>query len=182
MASELDGYTILGDVQRPHGVNGTLKIKPATFDLKRHESLDRVFFYCPDTKKFTKVHLKSGQTRQNIWFLNFNEISDLIAAEKFRQNLLVIPESERPKLEVGEYYFTDFVGVATRNSQGDAIGTIEKVMDYPSTDVFHLKIRGKEILVPWIEDCVLEINLAQGYVQFDFDFLGNTYPDFNFGL
>ena len=93
---------------------------------------------------------------------------------------MVIPESERPELASGEFYFSDFVGLAAKNSQGNTIGSIEKVMDYPSTDVFHLKIRGKEILVPWIDDCVLDISLEQGFVQFDFAFLGDTYPNFDF--
>ena len=68
----------VGEVARPHGVGGTLKINPLTDDVRRFEKLKSVFV---DDKEYAVSRVSVSQ---NGVFLTLEGVNDRNAAESFR--------------------------------------------------------------------------------------------------
>jgi 16S rRNA processing protein RimM len=84
------------------------------------------------------------------------------AVEGLRGQLVLIPIEEAVPLEQDEYYAHQIVGLAVWTASGEYLGTVDEVISTGSNDVYVVQGEGQEILIPAIEDVVLEINLAQG--------------------
>jgi len=87
---------------------------------------------------------------------------DRAAAEKLRGQLVQIPIEEAMPLEQDEYYVHQILGLAVWTMEGEYLGTVDEIISLEPNDVYVVRGQGREILIPAIEDVVLEINLKQG--------------------
>jgi 16S rRNA processing protein RimM len=86
---------------------------------------------------------------------------DRAAVEKLRGQLVQIPIEEAMPLEEGEYYEHQIVGLAVWTAGGEYLGKVDEIIFTGSNDVYVVRGEGREILIPAIENVVLEINLAK---------------------
>jgi len=87
---------------------------------------------------------------------------DRAAVENLRGQLVQIPIEEAIPLEQDECYVHQIVGLTVWTMGGEYLGTVDEIISTGSNDVYVVRGEGREILIPAIEDVVLEINLAQG--------------------
>ena len=82
---------------------------------------------------------------------------------------IVIPRSRLPETVVGEYYWTDLVGLKVVTSDGVELGVIKTLMETGANDV--LVVQGEqELLIPYIyDDVVVKIDLEQQLMQVDWE-------------
>jgi 16S rRNA processing protein RimM len=74
---------------------------------------------------------------------------------------LRVPRSELPRPEEGSFYVFELVGLAVVEREGRELGTVADVQEYPANDV--LVLDGGALL-PLVEDCVLEVDVAGGRI------------------
>jgi len=86
---------------------------------------------------------------------------DRAAVEKLRGQLVQIPIEEAMPLEEDEYYEHQIVGLAVWTAGGEYLGTVDEIIFTGSNDVYVVRGEGREILIPAIENVVLEINLVK---------------------
>ena len=99
--------------------------------------------------------------------LRLTGINTRDAVEALRGEPLLVDRSLAPPLEEDEYWGEDLVGLAV--TDGDrAVGTIERVLSYPSCEVLVVGER----LIPLVGDAVRDVDLAAGRVDVDLAFLG----------
>jgi 16S rRNA processing protein RimM len=87
---------------------------------------------------------------------------DRATVEKLRGQLVQIPIEEAMPLEQDEYYEHQIVGLAVWTAEGERLGTVDEIISTGSNDVYVVRGEERDILIPAIEDVVLEINLAKG--------------------
>lgn len=85
-------------------------------------------------------------------------------AERLRDATLDIPRDELPSLAEGEYYQFQLVGLAVRTDDGRDLGRIEEILPTAAHDVYVIRGPLGEVLVPAVEDFVLDVDLAAGVV------------------
>lgn len=91
-------------------------------------------------------------------------IVDRDAAEALRGARVLVPRSEFPALEPGEFYFCDLEG-ARAVLDGATVGTVRGVVEYPTCHVVVVEREGKPTLdVPLRDDFVAEVDVAAGVV------------------
>ncbi len=78
---------------------------------------------------------------------------------------LFIPKSELPELEEDTYYWHDLLGIEVYTPTDRLLGVIESIIDTGSNDVYVVKNKKKELLIPALESVVLEIDLDRGRMQ-----------------
>ena len=69
-----------------------------------------------------------------------------------------------PPLEVGEYYWEDLLGLRVEAEGGGVLGTVRNVISAGRNDVLVCGSEREELLVPFIEDFVLHVDLEQGVI------------------
>jgi 16S rRNA processing protein RimM len=173
----LEGFCIIGEVLKPHGIRGEIKIRPETFDNRRLSKFKTITLANPNTETMQEYELiKKRLAGTNTWIIQIEGYNNPEDANALRNQFIVIPESERLKLPKGQFYFSDLDGLnAIDSTTQEKIGKVIQVHDYPSVAVFEIKIKGKKINAPWIEDCVGELDLEKNEVEIHLDFLRDTY-------
>ena len=88
------------------------------------------------------------------------------AIELVGSKILILPE-QLPKLDEGDYYWSDLIGLEVESLQAEPLGTIEMMMETGANDVMVLK-GDRERLIPFVlVDVVRQIDLTNKRVVVD---------------
>ena len=66
------------------------------------------------------------------------------------------------KLEENEYFIADLIGLDVYEENGEKLGRLTDVISTGANDVYVVTGEDREILVPAIRQCILEVNLQAG--------------------
>ena len=155
---------LLGIVSRPKGLDGTIVIEKAPFDLPELVEHCKIYIGFSDkfTKEFTLVSWRQNKRTASIKLLELTEPEQI---EEFREKGLFADESsfiyDEEVINYGGELF-DFNVV-----DGDTKTILGKVTDYltmPANDIIAFDYNGKEVLIPYVPEFVTKINKKQKIV------------------
>lgn len=140
----------LAAVTGAHGVAGEVRLKllGEGFDaLKSHKSFNE--------GSLTLVKIRSDNKGGAI--ARFAEVSDRTAAEQLRGTALSVSRDRLPRLEEGEFYFSDLLDLPVVTDTGEDVGRVCAVENFGATDIVEIeKPDGKKFMVPLTEQAVPE--------------------------
>jgi 16S rRNA processing protein RimM len=99
--------------------------------------------------------------------LKLADVRDREAAAALRGEWVLAREESLPPLPEGEYYRFQLLGLRVVTSDGREPGVIEDVFSTPENDVYVVRGESGEVLVPAVEDVVLDIDLARGVMTIE---------------
>ena len=85
--------------------------------------------------------------------------------------LILVKQSDLPSLPEGEFYWQQLIGLSVSNESG-LIGEILSILETGANDVLVCKNAeegGADVLIPYIDEVVLEVDLEQGSMLVDWD-------------
>ncbi len=167
----LEGYTVIGSIQKPHGVKGECKVRPDTFDPSRFKKLDQAFLANPKTEQIQTLKIESSRFSGETLLIKFEEFSTPEVISENRFNLILVKETDRLPIDDG-FYYSDLNNLVVKDLNDSIRGNILEVLEYPANEVIVIQTPSEKVLAPWIDDCVKEINLDAKFILIDFDFLG----------
>ena len=143
---------------RTHGVLGNILCKPLTHNLERHSLLKKVFLEFPNGS-VEEARISHSEVYGFLWKFRFEGLNSPQAVSRFTNAYVMVPESERLPLPEGQYYFSDFENFEAIDNEGNIIGKVLSVQEMPSVNVFNLLVQGREIVAPWIDDFILNVDM-----------------------
>ena len=156
----------VGVITSPHGIAGEVNVFPTTDDPKRFRRLKEVILVKGKTE--STVEIESVKFFKQMVILKLKGYDDRDGVEKLRQCSLLIPRENAVRLQKDEYFIADLIGlkVLDADQSDEEIGTLEDVMSTGANDVYVIrKTSGEELLLPAIKQCVLEVNVMDGFVR-----------------
>ena len=151
-------YLVIGRVARPWGTRGEVKVEIMTDFPDRFVLLRKVYLGA----EAVPFALEGFRPHKGAALLKLEGCGDRTAAEKLRGQLVQIPIEEAVPLGQDEYYEYQILGLDVWTAKEVYLGTVGEIIATGSNDVYVVRGEGREILIPAIENVVLEINLAQG--------------------
>lgn len=148
---------IVGEVLKPQGIRGELKIKPFTDDAEVFRAFSDVQIGGVSYK------VLSVRTGGGAVFLGLRGVADRNAAELLRGKEVVIPRSEAPEPEEGRYYVADLLGCDIVTEGGKVLGKLKDVRQ-ASTDVYTLFDGSRDILFPVADGVVVAVDVENGTI------------------
>ena len=146
---------LIGEVLRPQGFNGELKIYPLTTDPARFLKLQEVILRSGEIEKHFKI--MAARVQKDLAFLTVEGIEGLEQAEKYRGWKVMIDRSDVAPLKEGWYYF-ELEGMQVY--EGDVLlGTLSQVLETGANDVYLVKGPKGEICVPALKSVVLHVDV-----------------------
>ena len=162
-------FVAVGRLMRAHGIHGDILCMPLSHSVERHSLLKRVFI---ETANGTKEAIISDSEEYNgVWKLHFEDLNSPEAVKPFVNAHILVPESERLPLPEGQYYFSDFENFKAIDKDGNEIGEVLKAQEMPSVNVFNILLKNKEIVVPWIDDCVLNVDMENKKITVNLEYV-----------
>lgn len=156
----MEKFLQVGIISSPHGVRGEVKVYPTTDDVSRFKKLKEVI---AEGKKQNEIlHISQVKFFKNMVILKFDEIHSMDEAEKYRNVPLLIPREKAVKLEPGEYFLCDLIGMRVITDEGEELGDLTEVIRTGANDVYVVQTKNnKEVLIPNIKECIIEVELEK---------------------
>ena len=151
----------VGVITSTHGVRGEVKVFPTTDDMNRFKKLKNVIL---DTGKEKKtLNIESVKFFKNMVILKFKGFDNINDVEMWRQKDLLITRDQAVKLNPDENFIVDLIGLNVLTDEGETLGVMKDVLQTGANDVYIVKTAaGKEVLLPAIKDCILNVDLEKG--------------------
>ena len=154
----------VGIISSTHGVRGEVKVFPTTDDVNRFKRLKEVIL---DTGKETRIlEIEGVKFFKQFAILKFKGIDDINEIEKYRGCSLFVTRENAVKLKKDEYFIADLLGIQVQDENGDELGILKDVIETGANDVYQIRMTdGRELLLPAIRQCVLEVNVEAGFMK-----------------
>lgn len=148
----------VGVITSTHGLKGEVKVFPTTDDAKRFKKNMELIL---DTGKEELVFTVEGvKFFKQFVILKFKGIDNINDIEKYKSKSLYVTRQNAVKLKKDEYFIADLIGMDVYEDNGEHLGTLKNVIETGANDVYEIAIKdGKDLLVPAIKECILEINV-----------------------
>lgn len=146
---------LIGEVLRPQGLSGELRIYPLTNDPERFLELQEVILRRGETDQHFKII--KARLQMEFVLLTIEGIDSVEQAEKYRGWEVRIDRSDVPPLKEGWYYF-ELEGMQVY--EGDLLlGTLSQVLETGANDVYVVKGSKGEICVPALKSVVQRVDV-----------------------
>lgn len=156
----------VGKIVNTHGIRGEVRIISRTdFPEERYQIGNRLSVFIPE-KDPIEVVVKSHRLHKQFDLLTFEGYENVNDVEPFKGALLKVNESQLGDLGEDEYYFHEIIGCTVMTETGEEIGVIKEILTPGANDVWVVKgQRAKEILIPYIDEIVKEINIDEKKIK-----------------
>lgn len=163
---------VLGKIVSVHGIRGEVKVYSFT------DPLDNLLDYRRWTlRRGTEVRqaeLVSGRVQGNVLVAKLKGLDDREVARTYADFEILVPRSELPELDDGEYYWSQLEGLKVIDQHGQLLGCIDHLLETGANDVMVVKpcagsLDERERLLPYTEQCVQAVDLAAGEMRVDWD-------------
>ena len=152
-------FIVIGQITKPHGVRGELRVKPHTDEPERFTWLEQV--YVGETARSLML-VEKARVHQGMILLKFTAVNDRTAAEALRGEWLMVPEDEALPLAEGEYYLFQLEGLSVFTDDGEDLGVLTSIIETGANHVFVVQGAQGELLLPDIDEVVQEIDFENG--------------------
>ena len=152
---------VIGEVLKPQGIRGELKIKTYTDFPEDVKEFKRVFI---DGVEYKILSFRVGP--DGFAYVNLRGIPDRNTAELFRGKLLHGERSDAPELDEGQYYIVDIIGLSCQTETGEELGVVTDISNL-SSDIYTIEKAGKKILFPAVKSVIKSVDIEGGKLIVD---------------
>ena len=163
----LSEYLMIGQVLRPQGIKGLVKVRPETDDPDRFFDLEFVYIKTKDGYQQTPVNEIS--VRDDGVYLRLNGAQSRNDAEKQRDLLLYVDRAHAIELNENETFICDLIGCRVLDSKGTELGKVTDVLQPGGNDVYVIKTPKGEMLLPALKHVIPSVDVENGIVTVNED-------------
>lgn len=149
---------IIGEVLKPQGIRGELKVKTFTDFPEDVKEFGVVYI---DDVPYKILSFRVGP--DGAAYMGLRGIPDRNAAELFRGKKLEGNREDAPPLEEGRHYIIDVLGLTCETEEGEVLGVVKDIVNLAS-DVYTLEKDGKKILFPSVNGVIVRFDIEGGKI------------------
>lgn len=149
---------IIGEVLKPQGIRGELKVKTFTDFPEDVKEFGVVYI---DEVPYKILSFRVGP--DGAAYMGLRGIPDRNAAELFRGKKLEGNREDAPPLEEGRHYIVDVLGLTCETEEGEVLGVVKDIVNLAS-DVYTLEKDGKKILFPSVNGVIVRFDIEGGKI------------------
>ena len=139
-------YLMIGEVLKPQGIKGEVKIKPYAAnhdDFRRWKTL-----YIKQGETYAPIKVKCTRVHEGFVYAMLGDCATMEDAEKFRAVQLYVDRAHANPLEEDEVYISDLIGCEGIDEAGKSIGELVDVLQHGVVDVYVFKKGAKSVMAP----------------------------------
>lgn len=163
---------VLGKIVSVHGIRGEVKVYSFT------DPLDNLLDYRRWTlrrgNEVRQAELVQGRVQGNVLVAKLKGLDDREIARTFAEFEILVPRSELPVLDDGEFYWSQLEGLKVIDQNGQLFGILDHMLETGANDVMVVKpcagsLDDRERLLPYTDQCVQAVDLEAGEMRVDWD-------------
>lgn len=149
---------VVGMLGGAFGIHGEVRLK--SFCADPAAITDYTPLYTEDGRAFAQLVL-TGQMK-NGFTARLDGVVTKEDADALRNTSLYADRTKMPSLPDDEYYYTDLIGLAVRDTGGAVLGTVKNVMDHGAGDLLEIAVPGQSetVLLPFTTAVIPTVDIA----------------------
>jgi 16S rRNA processing protein RimM len=164
-----DNFVTIGKIGAPHGVHGFIKLVSFTEPATKILEYQPIYLKDRDCRRQFVVQehkvFKNGAILVKLSGVENPEDARLLTGLE-----LIMPRESLPEITDGGYYWHDLVGLNARLPSGTVLGVVDYLFNAGASDIIVVKPdNGKDILIPYIDSVVLNVDLESGFIDVDWE-------------
>ncbi|WP_270370181.1 ribosome maturation factor RimM [Aerococcus urinaeequi] len=164
-------YYLVGKIVNTQALRGEVRVMATTDFPEERFKIGATLAIFNGDKLVETVEVDGHRLHKNFNLLHFKGKDNINDVEKFKGFDLKVAGTEREadELDENEFYYDDIIGLEVYTTDETYLGKVREITSLPSNDVWAIQRpnKGKDILIPYIEDIVLEIDLDDNRVVID---------------
>ncbi|MFW3505763.1 MULTISPECIES: ribosome maturation factor RimM [Aerococcus] len=164
-------YYLVGKIVNTQALRGEVRVMATTDFPEERFKIGAILAIFNGNKLVETVEVDGHRLHKNFNLLHFKGKDNINDVEKFKGFDLKVAGTEREadELDENEFYYDDIIGLEVYTTDEIYLGKVREITSLPSNDVWAIQRpnKGKDILIPYIEDIVLEIDLDDNRVVID---------------
>ncbi len=166
MNDRTDALIEIAKIVGTHGLRGDLKVRPNSGDPELLLTAEQLYLRLP-TGQTRMVQTSRRTLHKGQVLLRIQGCDSLTQVEQFVGGTVLLPETLLPELADDEYYWRQLKGLSVVDRQRGPIGKLEQMFSTAAHDTYVVKGALGEIMIPAVEQFILEINLQERVVNVD---------------
>jgi 16S rRNA processing protein RimM len=151
-----DELICVGHILGAQGIRGEVRVFSNT--SPRENILNYGPWYIEQGEELEKLDVSGRQQGRQV-VARLAGIEDRNRAEELAGCRILIHRRQLPRLEAGDYYWSDLIGLKVETLQGEPLGVVASMLETGADDVMVLSGE-RERLIPFvIDDIVREVDL-----------------------
>lgn len=152
-------YIVVGKILKPHGLAGEVRVESLTDKPDRFSPGQRLFIV--DRRTRTKKVIESSRMTAKGFLIKFEGLDSRNEVESLNGTSLQIKREEAKSLGKDEFFVDDIIGMDVFEDDGNHLGVICGIMETGSNDVYIIKTKTGEELLPATKEVVREVSVEQ---------------------
>jgi 16S rRNA processing protein RimM len=161
----MENYLAVGKIVNTQGLKGEVRVISVTDFVNERYKKGSLLTIFQDGKETVEVTVKSHRKHKNFDLLTFENHPRIEDVEIYKGSELKVSKEHIQELEGEDYYYHQIIGLSVVTDEGEELGEIKEILSPGANDVWVVKGKAKkDILLPYIDDVVKEVNLEEGRV------------------
>ena len=157
----------VGEIGRPHGVKGEMKVYPYSGNAESLQSYSTLLVATPENGATQSYVLRSCRSQGQFAVIKLDGVDSRTDAGQLTGCEVLVERHEMPELADDEFYWHDLQGMAVVTSHGRPLGTVSRLMSTGAHDILVVVDRGREYLIPALDEFVVAIDAESGTITVD---------------
>ncbi|HET7340242.1 MAG TPA: ribosome maturation factor RimM [Methylomirabilota bacterium] len=157
MAEDL---VVIGEVLRPHGLRGAVRVAPLTDRPERFDALQQCVLWNPHDDSRSVRRVREVRRQADGVLLSLEGCESPETARGLAGRLVALPRAEALPPPPGHVYPWQLVGCRVETEDGRAVGELSAVETSPAHDLWVVRGDGREHLIPAVAEIVREVDVS----------------------
>lgn len=157
-SGQADSFVLLGKVVKAHGIRGEVKIYSFTETAGNLNGYKKFYLSSDDGKTHSAYIIKKMRAQGRVAITALEECLNRNQAEMLVGQGVWVDADDLPELGDGEFYLHSLQGKQAVTVEGQNLGKIVSVMTGSGQDLLSIQSNGKEYLIPFVSDFIVDHN------------------------
>jgi 16S rRNA processing protein RimM len=155
-----DRLVAIGEIGRPHGLRGEVRVVPLTDRPERFETLRECVLWDEARDRRQPCRIRSARVQGDALLVAVAGYDSPEAVGALTGWLLAVPESEVLPAPEGHFYPWQLVGCRVLTEDGRDVGSVLRIEGSAAQDLWVVGDAQREHLVPAVAEIVREVDLG----------------------
>lgn len=152
---------LVGLIVGPWGMDGEVRVQVQTDNPERFSPGSRL------TAQDRVLQVEACRWHKGFALVRFQGIDTPEEVVALRGVPLEVSLENVPPLSQGTYYYFQVLDMEVYTVQGELLGTVQEILNTGSNDVYVVRLEKQEVLVPALDDVVVEVDTERGRMTVD---------------
>jgi 16S rRNA processing protein RimM len=160
-------WVVLGRFGRVHGIKGSVSV--ISFTVPRENILDYKAWHVKKDNRWHPIQRTQDEVTDKHLLTKVEGFETREEVASLTNLEIGVPESMLPKLEVGEYYWHELIGMNVVHQNGTVFGRVHELIETGSNDV--LIVQGDQrYLIPYLAgEVILSVDKEKKQITVNWD-------------